>query len=120
MGMVAPRWFQQGWPSYQTTSLETEMGMAVVRGSRPGLAVGELNLQHPLGTESLDDCEDPRRGRRQPSNQTSFSLFFRRRRNEKGKSPVKVEASRMTRGDGGDHLYLLKKKREEEQGAVVD
>ncbi|XXG83799.1 hypothetical protein AAC387_Pa10g1474 [Persea americana] len=110
MGMVVPRWSQQGWPPYQTTSLETEMGMVVVWGSKLRAAIGELGLQHPLGTESLDDSEDPRRGRKQPSNQTSFSLFFRRRRNEKGKSPVEAKASRMTGGDGGDRLYLLKKK----------
>ncbi|KAJ8617448.1 hypothetical protein MRB53_013634 [Persea americana] len=91
MGMVAPRWSQQGWPSYQIMSLETEIGMAVARGSRPGAAVGELGLQYPLGTESLDDSEDPHRGRRQSSNQKRFSLFFRRRRNEKGKSPVEAE-----------------------------
>ncbi|KAJ8622900.1 hypothetical protein MRB53_031429 [Persea americana] len=91
------------------------MGMVVVWGSKLRAAIGELGLQHPLGTESLDDSEDPHRGRKQPSNQTSFSLFFRRRRNEKGKSPVKAEASRMTGGDRGDRLYLLKKKQEKEQ-----
>ncbi|XXG58854.1 hypothetical protein AAC387_Pa04g1052 [Persea americana] len=115
MRMVAPRWSQQGWPPYQIMSLETKIGMAVAGGSKPGAAVGELGLQYPLGTESLDDSEDLRRGRRQSSNQKRFFLFFRRRINEKGKSPVKAKALRMTGGDGGDRLYLLKKKREEKQ-----
>ncbi|KAJ8629848.1 hypothetical protein MRB53_023171 [Persea americana] len=44
----------------------------------------------------------------------AFPSFFRRRRKEKGKSPVEAEASRMAGDDGGDE------KREDELGAVVD
>ncbi|KAJ8648550.1 hypothetical protein MRB53_001573 [Persea americana] len=48
---------RKGWPSSKTMSLETQMGMAVARGSQSGAAtegaVGELGLLHPLGTESV-------------------------------------------------------------------
>ncbi|KAJ8624431.1 hypothetical protein MRB53_032961 [Persea americana] len=58
MGMAAARWSRQGWPPSKATSLESMLGMAVAVGSRPGAAVGELGLLHPLGTESLDARED--------------------------------------------------------------
>ncbi|KAJ8615263.1 hypothetical protein MRB53_034635 [Persea americana] len=119
MGMAASRWPQQGCPPYQNTSLKTEMGMAVVRGSRPGAAVGELGLQHPFGGLSM--TQGSVQGKKTTVEPDRlFPLFFHRRRKENGKSPVEAEASRMTGDDGGDRLYLLKRKREEELGAVVN